>query len=144
MPYSSGFYEYLFDAECGTAATVRDLLRHADVSNYRTRTIYSGDILEVEAYPIWRTQSELRKAKEHESREAQKNLNAKNARKKLVRKINANFTADDLCVTLTYKGDPPNEATARRDMQNYIRRVRNYRSRNGLPELKYVYVIEYE
>lgn len=147
MPYSSRLYEYLFDIEGaieGTPRAAREALRSDEISNYRTRTIIAGQMLEVEAYPIWRTQTETRKAKAHESREAQKNLNAKNARKRLTRKINANFTDEDLCVTLTYAGDPPEEKQARKDMQNYIRRVRNWRKRRGMSELKYVYVIEYE
>ncbi|GHV27560.1 hypothetical protein FACS18948_5130 [Clostridia bacterium] len=147
MPYSSGLYEYLFDIEgavTGSMGAAREVLRHGEVSNYRARTITSGQMLEVEAYPIWRTQTEARRAKGHESRTAQKNLNAKNARKRFVRKINANFTEEDLCITLTYAGEPPNLEQARKDMQNYIRRVRNWRQKRGMPELKYVYVIEYE
>ena len=78
------------------------------------------------------------------TREAQKNLNDKNAKKKFIRKINANFTEEDLCVTLTYSnGFVPDEEQARRDIRNYLRRVREYRRKNGLPELKYAYVIEF-
>ena len=44
-----------------------------------------------------------RKRKKKESRKEQKNLNAKNARKKLRRIINANFDGDSWYITLTYK-----------------------------------------
>ena len=82
-------------------------------------------MLEVEIFPIWNTQNEVREAKKHTTREAQKNLNDKNAKKKFIRKINANFTEEDLCVTLTYSnGFVPDEEQARRDIRNYLRRVR--------------------
>lgn len=72
-----------------------------------------------------------------------KNLNDKNAKKKLIRKINANFTKADIWVTLTYKNGVPDEEQARKDIRNYLRRVREWRRKRGMTELKYVYVIEY-
>jgi hypothetical protein len=33
---------------------------------------------------------------------------------------------------------------ARRDIQNYIKRLKRYRKKNGLDDLKYIYVIEFE
>ncbi|MDR2513761.1 MAG: hypothetical protein LBD02_00950 [Christensenellaceae bacterium] len=121
-----------------------EALRHKDIFRYRAATIKSGQVLEVEVYPLWNTKNEVRAAKVHSSREAQQNLNDRNAKKKLIRKINANFTPEDLHVTLTYKrGVLPEEEQARRDIRNFIRRVRTYRRKNGLSELKYVYVIEF-
>lgn len=144
MPYSSEHYEFLFEQSEGLTEDVFEQLRHRNVFRYRTRTIKSGDILEVEAFPIWNTQNEVRRAKRLATREAQRNLNERNAKKKLIRKINANFTENDLCITLTYNnGFIPEEERARRDIRNYIRRVREYRRKHGLPELKYVYVIEF-
>lgn len=144
MPYSSAKYEFLFDRSEEITESAFDRLRHRDVFRYRARTIKAGDVLEVEIFPIWNTQNEVRRAKKAATREAQKNLNDRNAKKKLIRKINANFTEEDLCVTLTYKGGyVPDEEQARRDIRNYIRRVREWRRKNGLPEMKYVYVIEY-
>lgn len=143
MPYSGEKYEFLFDQSGELTEAAFERLRHKNVFRYRTRTIKSGKMLEVEVYPIWNTQNEARKARVVTTREAQKNLNDKNARKKLIRKINANFDEEDLCVTLTYKDHVPDEEEARRDIRNYIRRVRQYRKKNSLPEMKYVYVIEY-
>lgn len=145
MPYSAKDYEFLFDSPCeGLTESAFEALRHKDVFRYRTKTIKSGDVLECEIFPIWNTQKELREARVNTTREAQKNLNAKNARKTLTRKINANFTEEDLCITLTYKGVVPDEEQARRDIRNYLRRVREYRRKNGLPDLKYIYVIEFD
>lgn len=143
MPYSSADYEFLFDRSCAGLGVAFEALRHKDVFRYRAKTIKSGDMLECEIYPVWATQNELRKAKRTTTRETQKNLNDKNARKRLIRKINTNFTKKDLCITLTYKGAVPDETQARRDIRNYIRRVREYRKKNGHPEMKYVYVIEF-
>jgi len=114
------------------------------VSGYRAKTITSGAVLECEIFPLWDTYNTVRVAKEHTTREAQANLNDRNARKKITRLIDTNFTPEDLHVTLTYgKGELPDEEQARRDMRNFIRRVRDYRRKHGLPELKYVYVIEF-
>lgn len=144
MPYNSAKYEFLFDLSGENTERAFDRFRHRNVFRYRSRTIKAGNVLEVEIFPIWNTQNEVREAKKHTTQEAQKNLNDKNAKKKFIRKINANFTEEDLCVTLTYSnGFVPDEEQARRDIRNYLRRVREYRRKNGLPELKYAYVIEF-
>lgn len=143
MPYSSENYEFLFDRSEELKESAFDRLRHKDVFRYRAKTIKAGNVLEVEVFPIWNTRGEAIRAKKHKTRQAQKNLNDKNAKKKLIRKINANFTEEDLCITLTYKGGVPDEEQARRDIRNYIRRVREWRRKHGLSELKYVYVIEF-
>ena len=113
------------------------------IAGYRAKTIRSGPIVEVEAYPIWDTSANLRRAKQRITPEAQRRLNEKNAVKKLVRKVNANFDASDMALTLTYAGEPPNLERAKKDMQNYIRRIKNLRKKKDLPELKYIYTIEY-
>lgn len=119
-------------------------VNHENVSRYRRKTIKAGKMLECEIYPIWNTGNEARKVKQHITRAEQAALNARNARKRLERRLNANFTEDDCCVTLTYAGDfVPNVDQARRDMQNYIRRLRTYRRKHGMCEMKYIYVIEY-
>jgi len=140
--YSSRDYECLFDVE--NQITIADLLRHDDVLRYRTKTITSGKMVECEIYPIWRKGSEVKKAKDCRTPEAQKNVNDRNAKKKLIRKINTNFTEKDVACHMTYAGEAPDLAQARKDMQNYIRRIRDYRKKNNMSELKYVYVIEYD
>lgn len=142
--YSSERYAYLFSLPGEGMERAAQQLRHRDVYRYRAKTIRAGEVLEVEIYPLWRTRNEIREAKRHTSRKAQINLNEKNARKNLIRKINANFGRKDLCVTLTYQdGFLPDEQQARKDIRNYLRRVREWRRKRGMTELKYVYVIEY-
>jgi hypothetical protein len=49
-----------------------------------------------------------------------------------------------LFITLTYKDKYlPTEKQAKKDVQNYIRRIKAYRKKNNLPDLKYVYVLEF-
>lgn len=114
---------------------------------YREKKIYSGDMFESEIYPITiyeRKQS--RKKKKKISSKEQRNLNEKNAIKKLVRLVNTNFTNKDLFATYTYnsKNLPKTEEEAKRDIKNHIRSIRRYLRKQGLPELKYIAIVEYK
>lgn len=113
---------------------------------YIKKTIISGPVVECEIYPIWNKRSDVPRTKIGTSREAQKNLNDKNARKKIMRLVNTNFTENDLMITLTYKNSYlPDEEEAKRDIQNYINRLKRKRKKDGIEEpLKYLYVLEYE
>jgi hypothetical protein len=113
---------------------------------YREKKIYSGKILEVDIYPISiQERKQKRKKKEKVSLPKQKNLNDKNARKHLTRLINTNFTDKDLAVHLTYSNNslPSSEEEAKKDITNFLRRVKHYRKKNNLEDLKYIAVIEY-
>lgn len=113
----------------------------------RTKTVKAGPMVYVECFPVWDTKTARAaktEAQQERHRRAQERLNEKNARKKLVRLINANFGAGDLILTLEYPrgGQPKDEAQAMKDMQNYLRRVKTLRDRRDLEPMKYVYVIE--
>lgn len=112
---------------------------------YRTKTIQSGKYLEVEMYPVFRGTKNSRSKKIKPSSAKQKNLNDKNAKKQIIRLIHSNFDEGDLMLTLSYKekNRPKTEEQAGRDIENYIRRIKRYRKKNDLPELKYIAVIEY-
>ena len=58
--------------------------------------------------------------------------------------MDANFGRNDLHVTLTYRGTPPDYEQARKDVRNYLRAVKRMREKAGLPEMKYIYVLEEE
>ena len=112
----------------------------------REKRFLCGKYLEVEIYPISKyEQKKSRSKKKNESRKEQKSLNDKNAKKNLRRRIHANFDNKDLIVSLSYDADnlPNSEEDAIRDRNNYIRRIKNFRKRNGLGELKYIAVLEY-
>ena len=102
-----------------------------------TRTIMAGDMVEIDMYPAFLRKDMSRAAKAKASREAQKNLNNKNRIKNLVRLVNANFCKRDYIVHLTYEdGYLPTEERAKKDMVNYLERVKRRRKKQGLPPLK--------
>lgn len=140
-------YEEIYDTEVLGEENIIDALERMRFYKYKylVKTIISGDYLESEIYPIYiHTRDAPRKDKEKNSREAQTNLNDKNARKRFVRLVNTNFSKNDLAVDLTYADNfLPTEEEARRDIQNYIRRIKNYRKKHRLEPLKYIYVIEF-
>ena len=82
-----------------------DRINNKNIFRYRTKTIKSGDVLEVQAYPIWNTYSEVRRAKNKVSTIAQSNLNHRNRQAQVIRLINANFTDKDVWATFTYSED---------------------------------------
>jgi hypothetical protein len=110
------------------------------------RTIISGEMLESEIYPCFSKKDIPRRDKEKPSREAQQNLNDKNAKKKIKRLIHTNFKfREDLIVDPSYEDHYlPTEAEAKKDMINFIRRLKRARKKLGLSPLKYIYVIGYE
>ncbi len=120
-------------------------IKGKDIMQYKTKTIVSGPMLESEIYPVWRIPLGGRGKSCNPSREAQRNLNNKNAVKRVIRLINTNFDARHIWATLTYHPDhlPETPEQAKRDMQNYIRRIKRQMEKAGLGELKYIYVTEY-
>lgn len=114
---------------------------------YREKKIFSGKMLEIEIFPIsGKEKNKTRKEKKKYSEPKQKNLNSKNAMKHLIRLVNRNFTSKDLAVHLTYnqKNLPKTEEEARKDVTNFIRRIKHYIKKNKLPALKYIAVIEFK
>ena len=114
-----------------------------DVCGCRLKTITAGEIRECEVFPIYRSRVALSRARKAlASSEKQKRQNAKNTRKKIVRLLNANFTKEDIWVTLTYDNEhlPKDMKTARRFLRNYLRRLAAWMKRKGYGEFKYLYV----
>lgn len=109
---------------------------------YRERRYECGGYLEVEIYPVFRKAGK-RSGRAKPTSEVRARLNDRNAERQLVRLLNANFTAKDLELHLTYEDGnmPADEGEARRDIKNYLRRVKRLYKRLGV-ELKYIYVIE--
>ena len=77
---------------------------------YRTATVKAGGRLEAEIYPIYgrRMEAAARKAKQKgNTPEAQKKLNAENAKRKLILILEENFKYfEDDTLTLTYQNEP--------------------------------------
>jgi hypothetical protein len=130
------FYE---DGSCAGIAPASQ----AGVIRYRTITTTSGEVREVDIVPIWDTRMKV-KARGFNTREAQRKLNETNAQKKLERLINTNFKPGDLHISLNYTNNylPETEEQAAKDIKNYIRRIKAYRKKVGLPEMRYIYITE--
>lgn len=111
---------------------------------YRQKKYDLGKFLEVEIFRMPEQAKPFSRAKRiKESTPAQKKLNNKKAIKYLNRLVHKNFDEEDLTVELTFdeKHLPQAGADAHRIIKNYIARLRRFRRRNGLPELKYIAVI---
>ena len=111
---------------------------------YRTKTTRAGKRLEAEIYPIFgkRGAAQARAAKENVTSEAMRRLNLERSRRYIVQLADANFTEEDISLTLTYAGDPPPYEQCQKDIRNFLGRVKRARKKAGLPDLKYIYTIE--
>lgn len=116
----------------------------------REKKIYCGDnYLEVDIFPytFMKTgRNGRRSKKEKVSAPKQRNLNDKNARRYLVQKVKANFDSNDLYITLTYQDKflPATLEEAEKIVENFLKRMRRRRRKEGLEDLKYILVTECE
>lgn len=112
---------------------------------YIKQEIFSGDVYEgIQTFSTRIGKKKNRGSKKSKSSEKQKIINERNAKRKLARWINANFGKGDLFLTLTYAGEAPEEEQAKRELVNFFRRVKYYRKKTGLPDIKYIAVTESE
>ncbi len=109
---------------------------------YVERMIISGDLLEVERYYVTSTGRRApRRTDRTESTPEQTERNNRYAGKRLVRLLNANFSARrDLFLTLTH-GDSPDEVTAKNRLDKLLKAVRKYCTAHR-SELKYIRIDE--
>jgi hypothetical protein len=103
--------------------------------------------MEVDVFPISEREKNAtpRAKKQQVSRLVQQNLNGKNAKRYFVQLVNANFTKQDVHVTLTYSDDmlPSSVEQAERDFSAWIRRARALCKKRGVGSPLYVAVLEY-
>ncbi|MBR3802510.1 MAG: hypothetical protein IKK37_03570 [Clostridia bacterium] len=97
----------------------------------RNKKTISGKMLEVDYYPIFDDGRRVptRAPKTKPSTEAQEKYNRAKAKKKIVRLVNANFDNTDFFVHPTYEDfqAPQTEEQARKDIVNYLRRIKTKR-----------------
>lgn len=108
---------------------------------YREKRYICGEYLDVYIFPAYRCPGSHTKRGKPTS-EGQKKLNERHSQEQIVRLFHANFTEDDIELHLTYKIQPESADEAKRDIQNFIRRLRRLRKKLGLPDLKYICVTE--
>lgn len=98
----------------------------------REKRIKSGPLLEIDFFPVFEDgrRFPLRPPKTKRSTKEQAKYNQRQAEKKIVRLVNANFGEDDYFMHPTYEPAkaPQSEKEARRDLVNYIRRVKTRRA----------------
>ncbi len=98
----------------------------------REKKTYSGHLLEADFYPVFddgrRVPSRAPKTKL--STAEQQRYNRTVATKKIIRLVNSNFDSTDYLMHPTYQPQfaPQSEEAARRDIVNYLRRVRTKRT----------------
>lgn len=112
---------------------------------YREKRYICGEFEEVQIFPVFpcRTHGGRRSRKRKPSSEVQKKLNERNAQRKLSRLVHTNFKNRDYAVTFTYTNDcrPVDEQSAKRDIQNFMRKARRIYKKAD-KELKYIWVLE--
>ena len=153
-------YDILFDLPDGE-------YNKPQVGGQRTRTIRAGDTIEVESFPLVRIGAIAveEAGKRKRQRECQENLNRENAKKKIRRLTEHNFTPEDYFGTLTWDyglidrftmseddagalwreyGLPECEEDAMRALNNYYRRVKTLMRQRGhdSSEFMHIYVRE--
>ena len=112
---------------------------------YRRRTTVSGPRLDAEVFPCFGrdTRGMLRRAKANITREAQQRANARRSELRLIQLVEANFTEKDIAIGLDYDNDsvPDDPMQVKRDVKNFLSRVRRRRRKLGLPDLKAIIAI---
>lgn len=115
----------------------------------RERTIITGNYIETDIIP--RTAAgeiavrSSRGRKREVSRPAQQNLNEKNSRRHLLWLFQGNFEQGDIYLTHTYKPKfkPLSIEQSKKDMENYLEKLRYQTKKEKLPPIKYIYITEF-
>lgn len=110
---------------------------------YRTRTTRAGARLDAEIYPIFGREMEkkAKRARGNLTPERQQKVNERRSRQYFVQLVEANFGEGDIHLTLTYR-EAPKYDRAKKDIRNFLLKVKRLRERRGLEELKYAGTIE--
>lgn len=142
--YENYDYEEIYNKQIKNLEEYEDL-RINNNYVYVVKTIVSGEMVEKEIYPVWKCKGDMpRGNKGKKSSKAQENLNKKNKIKEVVRLVNTNFRNGDLYVTLSYDGKPPDKDKAKKDIDNYIKKIKRWWKTNKPDEeFKYISVIDF-
>lgn len=111
---------------------------------YYKRTITSGDMVEIEVYKSVRKRNKKnvgRSVNVNLTPEKQKAANELRAIKSARRIIANNFIPGDMWLRYSFRDDM-SEEEADKLVNNYLRRVKYYRQKHGLSELKFYGVLE--
>ena len=113
----------------------------------REKKIFCGKTyMEMDLFEMADMRERGRKDREKKSTMKQIRQNEKNARRYFIQIVNTNFSHGDYCVHATYnrKHMPASVEEAERNVQNYVRRIKNRRRKLGIAAaMKYIIVTEY-
>lgn len=110
---------------------------------YREQKFYYGDYLEVNVYPVFQTIAKTgRRTARKPTSAAKEKLNRLNRAKEVNRVICANFTHDDLYITLTVKGEQPSEEEFRKMLDNFIAKYTRALAKKGKNKPKWIKTVE--
>ena len=131
-------------SDLAAAAITGDMDLRVGQMGYRTRTTTAGTRLEAELFPIYgrAKMGIVRAARKNQTKEAQERANHARSIRREILLAEANFTSADYFLHLTYKGQEPTFERAEKDIRNFLNRVKKLRAKRGLPDLKYIAVIE--
>lgn len=103
------------------------------------RTILSGDVIEIEEFTCYTSEAKTysRGMNRNATDEEKAERNYRDSLKKLARLINCNFGTGDLFITLTH-AERVTEKEADKELTNFLRRLKRWRKKNDLPDLKYI------
>ena len=112
-------------------------------SKFIRETCIAGGVIDVTVKYSLRSGRGCRAPKTNPTREAVVKHNDKLAAKKLTRLMNGNFFPGDLHIVLTYAGDEPSVEDAKRDIENFKRRMTREFQKQG-KEFKWIEVTEHK
>lgn len=109
---------------------------------YREKIYKCGEYMDVQVFPVFQKAQGRRKKRYKPTNDMQARLNQRNAERSLTRLLNANFTENDISLTLTFKNEylPNTYEKAERMSKNFLRRLKRLREKMGLPEIKYIII----
>ena len=112
--------------------------RYRGRSFIRERVHVCGEYMDTEIYPVFQAPGKRRK-KCRPTSEVQARINQRNAEKRIVRLVHANFTKRDLEVGLSFDDEhrPQSVQEAEKALAKFLRKLRSLYKGRGL-ELKYI------
>lgn len=108
---------------------------------YKEKTTTSGNYVEVERYTstIFERPKERARLDRKSSKEQEK-INNENAKKKVTRLMNCNFTTDDIFATITFNKKVKDLVELIKIFRNFKERLKYYRKKKNMDNLKYIVV----
>ena len=110
---------------------------------YREKRYQCGEYMTVYVYPVVPCGKSTpgKRTRKKASREVQKKLNRRHAAEHLERVAHANFTDDDLSITLTFTENPKTKEEAAKKIQAFLRKLRRLYKKANI-EMKYIWKME--